>query len=290
MGYSLHIDTIPVPGDILVKLATVQGPPGDSIGMHTHHTLEISMITEGSGEYRLEDRVYPVEVGDILLFNNTELHGMWNTGDGMLTNVALEFEPRFIWSDPLYSFDQAFLSVFFSRNQHFSHKLDRQNPAYRAVKRQFEDIQVEFGGKLPRYEMIIKAKLLSLLADLSRHYDIANHAEPMVDTRHHGDMNRVLEYIADHYAEPLILRQLAEMLHVSESYFCQLFRKTNGLSPKEYIVKIRTAAAAKMLKDSDKNVLEIAEACGFNSPSNFYAAFKRITGKSPHQYRTNPRD
>lgn len=290
VGFSVKIHTLDVPGDILVKLATVWGQPGYCVGMHTHHTLEISMILSGKGEYRLQDRVYPVEAGDIVLFNNTEIHGMWSSEEEPLVNMALEFEPRFIWSDPLYSFDQAFLSMFFSRNEHFQHKLDRSNPAYPSIKRQLEEIQTEFQNQLPRYDMIIKAKLLSLLADLLRHYDITQPSDSLTDTRHHGDMNRVLNYIADHYADPLTLEQLADMLHVSESYFCQLFRKSNGLSPKEYIVKVRTAAAAQQLKETDRSVLDIAENCGFNSPSNFYAAFKRITGKSPNQYRANPLD
>lgn len=290
MGFSVRIHTLNVPEDVLVKLAIVSAAPDSAVGMHTHHTLELSMILSGRGEYRLQDRVYPVKAGDIVLFNNTEVHGMWNTGDEPLVNMALEFEPRFIWSDPLYSFDQAFLSMFFSRNERFQYKLDRENPAYPIIKRQLEEIQTEFTEQLPRYEMIIKAKLLSLLADLLRHYDITPPADSPTDNRHHSDMNRVLHYITDHYAEPLTLEQLADMLHVSESYFCQLFRKSNGLSPKEYIVKVRTAAAAQQLKETDRSVLEIAENCGFNSPSNFYAAFKRITGKSPAQYRLNPLD
>lgn len=278
-----------VPGDILVKLVTLPVDPGMQVGPHTHYTLELSMILSGEGEYRVEDRVYPAKEGDIFLFNNTESHGLFNTGKEPVWNLALEFEPRFIWSDPFFAFDPSFLGMFFSRSRQFENKLDRENPAYPAVRRQFEEIQTEFYHHLPRYEMVVKAKLLGLLADLLRHYDLVDDT-PTAGHRHHEDMHRVLTYIAEHFAEPLPIEMLADMLHVNESYFCQLFRKSNGLSPKEYIIKVRTVAAAKLLKETDRSVLEIAEGCGFNSPSNFYAAFKRITGKSPQQYRRNPLD
>ena len=289
MGFSVDITTLHIPDDVLVKMAVVSLEPCSSVGYHSHYTLELSMILSGKGEYRVQDRVYPVAPGDMVLFNNTESHGMWNTGDKPLVNVAVEFEPRFIWANPSYALDQAFLAVFFDRNDDFRHKLDRSNAIFPAIQRQFREIQMEFEQQLPRHEVIIKAKLLGLLADLLRHYPITN-IRTISDMRHHPGMDRVLVYIADHYNEPLSLETLAGLLHVNESYFCRIFRASNGISPKEYIVKMRIAAAAQQLKSTGADVLDIAQSCGFNSMSNFYSAFKRITGKTPIQYREQPLD
>ena len=291
MPFTVNIALLDIPDDILVKMSTVSLDPFSNLGPHTHYTLEISIILSGKGEYRVGDHVYPVEPGDMVLFNNTEMHGMWNTSPEPLVNLALEFEPRFIWSNPTYSFDLAFLAVFFDRNQKFRHKLDRDNPVYPSIQRQFEDIRSEFENRLPHYEVIIKAKLLALLADLLRYYDITNTAPVSGGAvSHHDGMSRVLNYISDHYNEPISLRILADLVHMNESYFCRVFRASNGISPKEYIVKMRIAAAAQQLKSTSRSVLEIAESCGFNSLSNFYSAFKRVTGKTPTQYRENPLD
>lgn len=110
------------------------------------------MITSGVGEYRVGELVYPVSAGDILIFNNIESHGMWNTGETDLTNIALEFEPRFIWSDPGLSFDKSFLSMFFSRSPSFQHKLDPTNPRLRGYKRSF----VRCVGSLPKSRPTMK--------------------------------------------------------------------------------------------------------------------------------------
>ena len=288
LGYRWHIDTLPIPNNILVKVATVTVEPNAHIAPHTHITLELSMITSGVGEYRVGDLAYPVQAGDIVLFNNIEHHGMWNTGTQPLVNVALEFEPRFIWSDPLYSFDMDFLAIFFNRSADFRHKLDQDNPAYAIIRQQFQEVCQEFSEKQPCYSMIVKAKLLVLLANLQRYYNTATSDASSSSSRYRQTMEQVLAYIATHYAEELSTDTLADMMHVSRSHFFRLFREINGLSPKDYIIRLRVMAAMHMLGSTSTDVLEIAQTCGFNNLSNFYTAFKRITGKSPIQYRAHP--
>lgn len=287
MAFSVTTSVLQVPEDVLVKMVWVSLDPNARTGPHSHYTLELSMIVSGRGEYRVGEQVYPVQAGDIVLFNNTETHGMWNTGREPLENVALEFEPRFIWFDSAGGFDKALLAAFMQRSKGAQNRLDRNSPLFSSIQRQFQDIEREFEQKLPRRETVIRVKLMALLADLMRYYDAAPRV-PAGQSRHHQDMNRVLNYIAEHYNEPVSLEPLAEMMQVNESYFCRIFREINGISPKEYIVKMRIAAASTLLKKTDRGVLDIAAECGFNSLSNFYTAFKRITGQSPAQYRKHP--
>ena len=104
-------------------------------------------------------------------------------------------------------------------------------------------------------------------------------------SRYSKAMQHVQAYIAAHYTENLSVEQLADMMHISPSYFFQIFREVNGLSPKDYIIRMRVMAAIDMLETTSADVLSISQTCGFNSLSNFYAAFKRTTGKSPVKYR-----
>ena len=285
MAFRWKQEVLPLPTNVYVKRADVTLDPATNAGPHTHHTLELSMIASGSGEYRLDDAVYPVSAGDILIFNNIESHGMWNTGKGDLENIALEFEPRFIWSDPVFSFDKSILAMFFSRPSDFSHKLDPKNPAFPRIQDQFLEICREFAEKPPCYEMMVKAKLLVLLSDIQRSYGMVPADAANTSARYRKVMQKVQTYIADHCTEDLSVEELADMVHVSPSYFFQMFREVNGLSPKDYIIRMRVMAAIHLLETTSDDVLDIAQACGFNSLSNFYTAFKRIAGKSPVKYR-----
>lgn len=289
MAFVVNRYSLDTSDDILVKMIIGSFDPGAYYRPHSHYTLELSMILVGEGVCSVDDHLYPMRPGDILLFNNDETHCMRNTGTGQLLNVALEFEPRFIWTNPSFSFHQDFLSVFFNRNDHFQNLLDRNNEAFPSIQKQFRQIQSEFENRPPHCEAVVKARLLGMLADMLRYYDITGVPAASHDRRH-ASMDQVLIYIAEHYSEPISLKTLAGILHMNESYFCQVFRESNGISPKEYIVKTRIAAAARQLKASDRGVLEIAQSCGFNSLSNFYSVFKRVTGVSPAQYRQCPLD
>jgi AraC family transcriptional regulator len=96
---------------------------------------------------------------------------------------------------------------------------------------------------------------------------------------------RVLEYIEAHLDERLSLNVLAEEAAVSKFHFVTVFTKSVGATPHRHVQHLRMEAAAAMLRDTDKSVLEIALMCGFQSPSHFAATFRCHFAQSPSEYR-----
>jgi AraC family transcriptional regulator len=96
---------------------------------------------------------------------------------------------------------------------------------------------------------------------------------------------RVLEYIEAHLDERLSLNVLAEEAAVSKFHFVTVFTKSVGATPHRHVRHLRMEAAAAMLRDTDKSVLEIALMCGFQSPSHFAATFRCHFAQSPSEYR-----
>jgi AraC family transcriptional regulator len=96
---------------------------------------------------------------------------------------------------------------------------------------------------------------------------------------------RVLEYIEAHLDERLSLNVLAEEAAVSKFHFVTVFTKSVGATPHRHVQHLRMEAAAAMLRDTDKSVLEIALTCGFQSPSHFAATFRCHFAQSPSEYR-----
>jgi AraC family transcriptional regulator len=101
---------------------------------------------------------------------------------------------------------------------------------------------------------------------------------------------RVLEYIEAHLDERLSLDVLAEEAAVSKFHFVSVFSKSVGATPHRHVQHLRMQAAAGMLRDTDKSVLEIALTCGFLSASHFAATFRRHFGQNPSEYRTTRRE
>jgi AraC family transcriptional regulator len=121
--------------------------------------------------------------------------------------------------------------------------------------------------------------LLGPSANSRWHQSLAH--EPISDRR----IVRVLEYIEAHLGERLSLDVLAEEAAVSKFHFASVFRKSIGATPHRHVQHLRMQAAAGMLCDTDKSVLEIALTCGFLSASHFAAAFRGYFSQSPSEYR-----
>ena len=79
--------------------------------------------------------------------------------------------------------------------------------------------------------------------------------------------------------------ELADAAHLSEAQFGRRFRREVGMSPMQYVARLRVARARELLERSRLNVAEVARASGFSDPFHFSRIFKRTVGVSPRNYR-----
>jgi PAS domain S-box-containing protein len=118
-------------------------------------------------------------------------------------------------------------------------------------------------------------------------------ARNTVDThtalRPYTEMNEVLEHVRLHYAQPIKIDQLAEMVHLSTSQFERRFRQLFVLTPTKHIQNVRVSAACHRLASSHETVATIAAEVGFYDQSHFTRAFQRVMGVSPSEYRKQER-
>ena len=93
------------------------------------------------------------------------------------------------------------------------------------------------------------------------------------------------QYINEHYAEPLTLDQIGQIVGLNPSYFSNIFRKENGCTFTEYLTEIRMKNARQLITDTDLEIIEIAEQTGFHDMKYFSRCFRKITGMTPSAYR-----
>lgn len=97
-----------------------------------------------------------------------------------------------------------------------------------------------------------------------------------------------LDYISDHYDEPIKVSDVAKRMHISETHFRRVFSAHMHMTPLEYINLVRIRAACEYLKKTDEGVAIIANKCGFTTNSTFNRNFRQITGVSPAEWRKRP--
>lgn len=102
---------------------------------------------------------------------------------------------------------------------------------------------------------------------------------------HHIVINKIIQYIEQHFHEKITLDTLATYVHMNSSYLSRLFNKEIGESLTDYINRIRIERAKQLIVDSDLNINEITYMVGFSDPSYFSNTFKKFTGVTPREYK-----
>ncbi len=96
---------------------------------------------------------------------------------------------------------------------------------------------------------------------------------------------KVFDYIDRHIGEAISLSDLAGLMFMNKVYFSNLFKKTFGVSPQQYIQQRRLDKARRLLADPSLSIASVAADLHFYDPAAFTAFFKKNTGMTPKDFR-----
>ncbi len=96
---------------------------------------------------------------------------------------------------------------------------------------------------------------------------------------------RVIAYIDGHYQEDIFLDKLAEEFGSSSKYLSSLIKNETGKKFSVYLTELRIRRAEDLLLHTELGVKEIAASVGYSDQRYFNRIFKKLTGKTPTQYR-----
>jgi len=97
--------------------------------------------------------------------------------------------------------------------------------------------------------------------------------------------SETVDYMHQNATNNLCCKQLAERACLSESRFNRIFRQKLGVSPLQYIKRVRIEHACRLLVETEETVTGVAYECGFYDHAHFTRAFKASMGVSPSVYR-----
>lgn len=104
----------------------------------------------------------------------------------------------------------------------------------------------------------------------------------------HGDLiliKKAQTYLLEHMDQPILIQDVARHAGVSPTRLCQVFQSAVGRSLGRTIRQLRINRAAMLLAESDLEVKEAANSCGFSSVSAFCRTFRQMVGMPPRRYR-----
>lgn len=126
----------------------------------------------------------------------------------------------------------------------------------------------------------------ALLAHLLKNYCTIEHSLKSIgDGLPPYKLKQTIEYINDNLERQIKLNDIAELIDISQYYFCRLFHNSTGVSPYKYVIQQRVARAKDLIKNSKLPLVDIAYECGFSSQSQMTQHFRKCVGVTPRVYR-----
>lgn len=264
-----------------------------SVGSHTHEFLELNLITSGSGWHELSEGRMRVQTHDVFVIPSGVVHA-YGSDQGLdvlhillRPGFLLEHQAEFLalpGFDLLFTVEPAFRSSVGSR---YSLRLEPKDTArVLALCKSIEEEQQREPS--PHRDMIIGGLGLCLIGLLCRCY-MAQHAG-MLQKRGVTDVRALaihdtVQFMSQHVGEALSSAALAERARMSPSAYSRLFHRIIGVTPSDYLARLRIQRARQLLTTSDMPLTAIALGTGFYDAAHFTRTFGRLVGCTPGQYR-----
>jgi len=252
---------------------------------HYHNNYEISFITEGSGKRIVADSIEEFQPGD-LVFIGPNLPHVWIADKEMLSPTPRNLEMVFLqFTDDVLGpqllkipeFKHIAKALFLSKQgiQIVGHTLNEvselmlQLPYLKGFERMIHFLKI--------MDIIGRSDCLIQLA--SREYLKARF------TTGNKRLATIHEYLMNNYREDINLEKIADLVSMAEGSLCRFFKENMGITLFEYLNKIKTDFACKLLMDPDLSITDVCLSSGFNNLSHFNKQFRKITGVTPSEYR-----
>lgn len=229
--------------------------------MHSHDSYELYYLEAGRREYFVEEKLFSVCAGEFVLIPPGKLH---RTGGQYGTRILADFSASFL-------------------TEFYSPKMTEQ------LLRCFQNVKLTPEGVQQETCKYLIKKLLGCqdrtAVALTLGMLLQELGQCGAETLQDDPVSPIVAYINENYAHINTIDQIAAQFYISKFHLCRVFKAAMQITVVDYLNQVRIKNACRFLEAEDADVAEISARCGFNSPAYFSNVFKRITGRSPTEYR-----
>lgn len=251
---------------------------------HWHDDIELIAVLSGEMQYNVNGEVIVLKENEGIIVNARQLHFGFSGKRKECNFICILLHPLMLCTTSAYERD-FILPVLHNRNAAFV-KLNNEIIWQKEI---LKDIERMYSVKNEK-SAPIKVQTLFLNIWIRIYENITHENRPEIQNADLSILKKMIGFIQQNFAVKISLADIAASGAVGQSKCCKLFAKYIGQTPNMYLTQYRLDKSAKLLKNTDMTVTEIAHAVGFNGSSYYSEAFRKWYGISPSEYRKESLD
>ena len=240
--------------------------------VHRHERFtEMLYVYQGAGQYIAGGYSYPIRTGDILLYNQGDLHEVTSSLHHEIGTFCCGIAGLHLRGLPEGHFTRAETGFVRPAVDEIDHIQSLCEMIYEHAERRTGYSDEIVSHLLPA--------LVLLAASLPPDARAADQPHNLVLA------NRIRQYIGTHFTEQLTLEDIGEALSMSPYHLAHIFKDMTGMSPIHYMIRCRIGEAQNLLISTDYSATQIAAIVGYTNVNHFNAIFAKLVGLPPIRYR-----
>ena len=243
---------------------------------HFHREIELCWVRSGSVDIVCENQRFTLNQDDICVFMPGEIHSFLSPLQNHLYILKLDC------NHTLQTTDCSLLHLPLA-------PLRKGTPLNGILIGLISEMHTELTHKKAGYEYLVSAIAHRLIGTLLR-FGEAEQIDLKENQKHKHAvcmLDKVNEYIENHYEKNITLDEIAKQCNFSKYYFSHFFKEITGSSFYTYLTLFRLEKARDLLLHSDKKIYDLALDAGFSNVRAFYRAFINTFEKTPSKYKSD---
>lgn len=249
--------------------------------LHYENGYEIYMFISGRGTFNIEGSRYELEPYSLLMMNSHELHALQLSAGNPYERCVLTFTKDFL--PPFLSSGVDFVRSIKYRKLGQGNRISADTVRTSGLLGLFTKLGRQLETQNAESEFIARCLIVEVLAIINEIKEAELLPTPAVKPDG-GKISAILDYLNANLHEPLGLEALADQFYLTKYHLCHIFKEATGYTINQYVTIKRIHLADRLMLE-DYTPTQACFMAGFNSYSNFYKAYNKLTGRSPRSGR-----
>lgn len=250
------------------------------IPLHWHDELQFILVIKGQSIFQVNGENIVVGEGEGLFINSGCLHMAKDMNDSNCAYICLNVSPSFILSQELYA---TYVTPYIQATNLSYLQLHPNELWGKNILDAVRKINELIRKKSLYYELDIFIQLTFIWKNLVMNgFQLKYERMEMLKSHR---MKQMLDWIHTHYADKILLEDIARAGQLSRSECCRYFKKFLKKTPLNYVIEYRIQKSLILLQKDHLNVTEVAYQVGFNSTSYFIDRFRKYMKMTPLSYK-----